>query len=70
MLLFKLENSIICRIQTIPYPDFTNDDLLNMFEYFQKIINNISSFPKLIFISTLSSPTNILTSFCYLIMIN
>ena len=63
MLLFKLENSILSRIQTLPYPDFTNDDLLNLFEYFQKITNNISSFQKRIFISTISSPTNILTSF-------
>ena len=46
--LFKLANSIIGRRQKSPYPDFTNDELPNLFDSFfnDKITNIISSLPK------------------------
>ena len=64
-LLFKLENSILIRRQTSPYPDFTDDDLPNLFFSFynDKITNIISSLPKPISIFLLSSTINTLTSF-------
>ena len=41
-LLFKLENSIIGRRQTSPYPDFTDVDLPNLFDsFFNDKITNI-----------------------------
>ena len=63
-LLFKLANSILRR-QKSPYPDFNNDELPNLFDLFfnDKITIIISSLPKPIFITILSSTTNILTSF-------
>ena len=62
-LLFKIANSILGRRQKSPYPDFTDDDLPTLFDSFfnDKIINIISSLPKPISISLLS--TNIFTSF-------
>ena len=55
-LLFRLTNSILGRIQKSPYSDFTDDDLLNIFDSFfnDKITNIISKLPKPISISLLS----------------
>ena len=66
--IFKLANSILGRRQKSPYHDFTNDELLNLFDSFfnDKITNIISLLPKPISISLSFSTTNILTSFCLL----
>ena len=63
--LFKLANSILGRRQKSPYPDFTNDELPNLFDSFfnDKITNIISSLPKPISIALSFSTTNTLTSF-------
>ena len=63
--LFKLANSILGRRQKSPYPDFTNDELPNLFDSFfnDKITNIISSLPKPISIAPSFSTTNTLTSF-------
>ena len=64
-LLFKLANSILGRRQKSPYHNFTDDDLPNLFDSFynDKITNIISSLPKPISISLLSSTINTLISF-------
>ena len=63
--LFKLANSILGRRQKSSYPDFTNDELPNIFDSFfnDKITNIISSLPKSISIALSFSTTNTLTSF-------
>ena len=66
-LIFNLANSIPGRRQQSSYPDFTDDELLNLFYSFfnEKITNIISSLPKPISIYLLSSTINTLTSFFY-----
>ena len=57
--------SILGRRKKSPYPDFTNDELPNLFDSFfnDKITNIISSLPKPIYIALSFSTTNTLTSF-------